>query len=128
MERKLADIISADDADRAVETLRELLEAEKKMRIRGKDGCENVLVPDGMVRLLAAKTILEFKFGRARQQIDVSSKVSHVHASIDELIERAKQVERVERTTEIVSGYIQSPQTGIVIEDPSQEEVVEVDG
>lgn len=124
---QLSTLITDQDTQACLDALRGLLGAQKKVRTNpAKEGGYNyALITDGMVVLLAAKTLLEFKYGRATQQVKVSGSVGHIHASLDELIEQAAGVGRGVRAVDIVRQYLPEQATGVEL--PKADELVPVE-
>jgi hypothetical protein len=100
----IGDRITEADADAAIEALRSMLTATTSIRIpNGKGGYEYKEIGDPKAVIPAAKILLEFKFGRARQEIKHSGNVGHVHATATELLERAAL--RLGHTSALIGQY-----------------------
>ena len=99
-------LISSGDVEAAVQTLRDGLKATIVCRVTEPDGKRFAYreVPDWRTAVTSAKLLIEFGRGRARQQIQVSGTVGHVHTSEAELLAAARGL-RMERAAQIVDQY-----------------------
>lgn len=74
-EKRVAEIFSDADEERARQRILDLLDAETTVRVRSVEGEQITYkrVPDNPVRLAAAVKVMEYRRGKPRQSVEVAS-------------------------------------------------------